>query len=105
MGRKGAETGWEVNGDQGQGLGGGVSRGGMDLGWALHSTIPGLPNSTGQDRGDSLGGVRVHSPLFLEVPTPTTAGLHHQIEGTPSRALSLVTEKLTKGCPSVPMTM
>ena len=94
MGRKGEETGWEVNGGQGQGRGGGVSRGGMDLGRALHSTIPGLPNIRGQDRGDRLGGVRVHSPLFLEVPTPMTAGLHHQIEGTPCRALSLVAEKL-----------
>lgn len=73
VGRKGAETGWEVNGDQGQGLGGGVSRG-MDLPVALHSTIPGLPNSTGQDREHSLGGVRVHSPSSSRSPHPPLLG-------------------------------
>lgn len=58
------------------------------------------PRSSQQHRAGQRiqpGGVRVHSPLFLEVPTPITAGPHHQIEGTPSQALSLVTEKLDSG--------
>ena len=74
MGWKGAETGWEVNGDQGQGWGGGVSRGGMDLGQALLSTIPGLPNSTGQDRGDSLRESGFTHPSSLRSPHPSPLG-------------------------------
>ena len=76
---------------------------GPGTGSSLHHPRSSQQHRAGQGR--QPGGVRVHSPLFLEVPTPITAGLHHQIEGTPSRALSLVTEKLTVDSPSVPVTL